>query len=308
MGRQASPTSGIQAVCARRPPPRQRPRLRPLGRHPPLIRTWPWPGTRRSSRMASRASSRSGPGPAIRPGVAGGRRSETHRHRGRLGGGLHGTTPASAPPASGGGGRGRVGSAVGVDGGLIETHYRNLMRVIVSIREGTISSTLLLKRLRSGSRRNATYTAFRKVGRVIRTVQLLHYLSDALLRSRVTAATNKGEAFNGSSDWVRFGQRGTVAANNPVEQEKDVKFTSLLANLVIFHNTLNIADIAHELQTEGQVVDPLDLAQISPYLTEHIKRFGEYSTHVLGITPDDYDAHLCMDFSVLGEDEAAAAW
>ncbi|MER5846247.1 Tn3 family transposase [Streptomyces sp. NPDC002012] len=165
----------------------------------------------------------------------------------------------------------------------------------------------LLKRLRSGSRRNATYTAFREVGRVIRTVQPLRYLSDAPLRSRVTAATDKVEAFNGFSDWVRFGQRGTVAANNPLEQEKDVKFTSLLANLVIFHNTLDIADVVRELQAEGQVVDPLDLAQISPYLTEHIERFGEYSTHELGITPDDYDAHLDMDFSVLGEGEATAA-
>ncbi|WP_406356922.1 Tn3 family transposase [Streptomyces sp. NBC_01635] len=194
-----------------------------------------------------------------------------------------------------------------IDWGLIETHFKDLMRVTVSVREGAISSTLLLKRLRSGSHRNATYTAFREVGRVIRTIQLLRYLSDAPLRARVTAATNKVEAFNGFSDWVRFGQRGTVAVNDPVEQEKDVKFTSLLANLVIFHNTLDIADVVRQLQAEGQVVDPLDLAQISPYLTEHIMRFGEYSTHELGVTPDDYDAHLDVDFSVLGEEEAVAA-
>lgn len=88
---------------------------------------------------------------------------------------------------------------------------------------------------------------------------------------------------------------------------KDVKFTSLLANLVIFHNTLDIADVVRELQAEGHPVDPLDLAQVSPYLTEHIKRFGEYSTYELGITPDAYDARLDIDFSVLGGDKAAAA-
>jgi TnpA family transposase len=42
------------------------------------------------------------------------------------------------------------------------------MRVAVSVREGTISSSTLLKRLRSGSRKNATYATFREVGRVIR--------------------------------------------------------------------------------------------------------------------------------------------
>ncbi|WUS53556.1 transposase (plasmid) [Streptomyces mirabilis] len=98
-----------------------------------------------------------------------------------------------------------------------------------------------------------------------------------------------------------------MAANDPVEQEKDVKFTSLLANLVIFHNTLDIADVVRQLQAEGWIVDPLDLAQISPYLTEHIKRFGEYSTHDLGITPDDYDAHLDVDFSVLGDDSGGVS-
>jgi TnpA family transposase len=147
-----------------------------------------------------------------------------------------------------------------IDWDLIATHFKDLMRVTVSVREGTISSTLLLKRLRSGSHKNATYTAFREVGRAIRTIQLLRFLSDAPLRGRVTAATNKVEAFNGFCDWVRFGQRGTVAANDPVEQEKDVKFTSLLANLVIFHNTLDIADVVRQLQAEGWVIDPLDLA------------------------------------------------
>jgi Tn3 transposase DDE domain len=106
---------------------------------------------------------------------------------------------------------------------------------------------------------------------------------------------------------VRFGQRGTVAHNDPVEQEKDVKFTSLLANLLIFHNTLDIADVVRQLQTEGEVIDPLDLAQTSPYLTEHVNRFGAYSTHEIGITPEDYDTRLDVDFSVLDDDQAPAA-
>lgn len=135
---------------------------------------------------------------------------------------------------------------------------------------------------------------------------LLRYLSDAPFRSRVTAATNEAEALNGFCDWVRFGQRGMVAANDPDEQEKDVKFTSLPANLVIFHNTLDIADVVRRLQAEGWVIGPLDLARISPYLTEHINRFGQYSTHELAITPDTYDAHLDVDFTVLGDEPHAA--
>ncbi|WP_331754319.1 Tn3 family transposase (plasmid) [Streptomyces sp. NBC_00012] len=102
-----------------------------------------------------------------------------------------------------------------IDWDLIESQFRHLMRVAVSVREGAISSSALLKRLRSGSKKNATYTAFREVGRVIRTVQLLRYLSDAPLRRRVTAATNKVESFNRFSQWIGFGNRGVIADNRP---------------------------------------------------------------------------------------------
>ena len=70
-----------------------------------------------------------------------------------------------------------------IDWDLIDTHFKDLARIAISVREGAISSALLLHRLRSNSRRNATYRAFREVGRVIRTVQLLRYLSDPALPS-----------------------------------------------------------------------------------------------------------------------------
>jgi TnpA family transposase len=194
-----------------------------------------------------------------------------------------------------------------IDWDLIESQFRHLMRVAVSVREGVISSATLLKRLRSGSHKNATYTAFREVGRVIRTVQLLRYLSDAPLRRRVTAATNKVESFNRFSQWVGFGNQGVIADNDPIEQEKAMKFNALLTNAVIFHNALDIAEIVRHLLAEGWEIDPEDLAHISPYLTEHIKRFGEYSTHELGIQPEAYDPKLNVDFTQLREQEPAAS-
>ncbi len=137
---------------------------------------------------------------------------------------------------------------------------------------------------------------------MIRTVQLLRYLSDAPLRRRVTAATNKVESFNRFSQWIGFGNRGVIADNDPVEQGKAMKFNALLTNAVIFHNALDIAEIVRQLLEEGWEIDPEDLAQISPYLTEHINRFGEYSTHELGIQPEAYDPRLDVDFTVFRGD------
>ncbi|MFE3905915.1 Tn3 family transposase [Streptomyces sp. NPDC059153] len=58
-----------------------------------------------------------------------------------------------------------------------------------------MSSSTLLKRLRSGLRKNATYTAFREVGRVIRTMRLL-------LISRGGRSGHRGDRLPSAPFWV----------------------------------------------------------------------------------------------------------
>ena len=61
-----------------------------------------------------------------------------------------------------------------------------------------------MRRLGTESRKNNIYKAFREVGRVIRTITLLRYISEGDLREEITAATNKVEAYNAFSEWLRF--------------------------------------------------------------------------------------------------------
>jgi TnpA family transposase len=153
--------------------------------------------------------------------------------------------------------------------------------------------------LTSHSRRNEIYKVFREVGRSVRTVALLRYLGDVGLR-RVTAVTNKVEAYNGFADWLRFGNGGVIAENDPAEQEKTIKFSSLLANRVIFHTALDMTDIVRDLLAEGWEITAADIAQLSPYITEHISRFGVYATDVLRLRPKAFDAALAdIDFQAL---------
>ncbi|WP_329595454.1 Tn3 family transposase [Streptomyces sp. NBC_01362] len=121
------------------------------------------------------------------------------------------------------------------------------------------------------------------------------------------AGPARSSSLNRFSQWVGFGNRGVIADNDPVEQEKEMKFNALLTNAVIFHNALNIAEIVRQLLEEGWEIAPEDLAHVSPYLTEHLQRFGEYSTHELGIQPTAYDPKLNVDFTQLRDQDPAAA-
>jgi TnpA family transposase len=68
-----------------------------------------------------------------------------------------------------------------------------------------MSSVTLLRRLGNHSRQNRLYRAFRGLGRAIRTITLLRYLSEPRLREQITRVTNRNEAFHGFAGWLMFG-------------------------------------------------------------------------------------------------------
>ncbi|MER5427308.1 transposase [Streptosporangium roseum] len=168
-----------------------------------------------------------------------------------------------------------------IDWKLIETHWTDLLRTAISIRENRISSVTLLRRLGNHSRKNRLYRAFRELGRAVRTITLLRYLSDPDLREQITAITNRNEAFHGFADWLMFGGK-LIPHNDPDYQEKIIKFNELLANCVIYSTACDITDAANAIAAEGHPVDPDDLATISPYITHTIRRFGNWT---LNLTP-----------------------
>lgn len=176
---------------------------------------------------------------------------------------------------------------------LIETHWQDLMQVVLSIKAGKVLPSTLLRKLGNNSRKNRLYRAFRELGRVVRTVFLLKYISDMELREQIGATTNKVEAYNGFSKWSFFGGEGVIAENDPEEQEKRIKYKDLVANIIIFQNVVDMTRVIRELQGEGYEISRDDLAALSPYLTRHIKRFGDYYFD-LGNVPQPLESDLSV--------------
>ena len=170
-----------------------------------------------------------------------------------------------------------------IDWDLLEKHWPDLLRTGISIREGRLSSVTLLRRLGNHSRRSRLYKALRELGRVVRTVTLLRYLSEPALREHITAVTNRTELFHNYATWLMIGGR-LIGHNDPDYQERVVKFNELIANAAIYSTALDITDAANALAAEGHPVDTDDLATITPYITRTIRRFGDW---VLNLEPPD---------------------
>jgi hypothetical protein len=59
--------------------------------------------------------------------------------------------------------------------------------------------------------------------------------------------------------------------------------------------------VLRRLAGEGWTIAAADLAALSPYITERIKRFGEYATDGLTIPPAAFDPRLDLSAPVAGE-------
>ena len=55
-----------------------------------------------------------------------------------------------------------------------------------------------------------------------------------------------------------------------------IKYNNLVANAVILQNVVDMTYILKELSANGVEVTKSDVAALSPYITRHIKRFGDY--------------------------------
>ncbi|MFB0482358.1 Tn3 family transposase [Xanthomonas euvesicatoria] len=180
-----------------------------------------------------------------------------------------------------------------VDWDLIETHWKDLMQVVLSIKTGKIAASTLMRKLGNYSRKNRLYQAFKALGSALRTLFLLQYISNRELREQITASTNKVEAYNGFAKYFFFGGEGVIADNDPVEQEKAVKYNDLVSNAVIFYNVVEQTRIMKSLMRQGWKITREDVAFLSPYVTSHVKRFGDYLIDVEAV-PEPYETELAL--------------
>lgn len=158
---------------------------------------------------------------------------------------------------------------------LIRDHWRDLMQVAISIQAGRIASPMLLRKLSHEGRHNRLFAAARELGRVLRTVYLLRWISSKEMRQEVSATTNKIESYHAFTKWLDFGG-DVITENDPNEQQKRVRYIDLVASAVILQNTVDMMRVLQELYAAGEPVSAADVEYLSPYMTAGVKRFGNY--------------------------------
>ncbi|VCV93867.1 Putative transposase (identified by ISEscan HMM) [Klebsiella pneumoniae] len=92
----------------------------------------------------------------------------------------------------------------------VRAHWDEILRLATSIKQGTVTASLMLRKLGSYPRQNGLAVALRELGRIERTLFILDWLQSVELRRRVHAGLNKGEARNALARAVFFNRLGEI--------------------------------------------------------------------------------------------------
>ncbi len=161
---------------------------------------------------------------------------------------------------------------------LVEQQLEEVLRLAASIQQGTVTASLILRKLGSYPRQNSLALALREIGRMERTLFMLEWLRDPVLRRRVTAGLNKGEAHNALARAVCFNRLGEIRDRSFENQRHRASGLNLLVAAITLWNTVYL-ERAAEIMAKSHAFDPALLQHVSPLGWEHVNLTGDYTWH-----------------------------
>jgi TnpA family transposase len=158
----------------------------------------------------------------------------------------------------------------------IQNHWDDILRLATSIRQGTVTASLMLRKLGGYPRQNGLAVALRELGRIERSLFTLEWLQDVELRRRVNAGLNKGEARNALARAVFFNRLGEMRDRSFENQRYRASGLNLVTAAIILWNTVYLERAVLALKKQGHPVDDRLLQHLSPLGWEHINLTGDY--------------------------------
>ncbi|MBP1991230.1 TnpA family transposase [Paenibacillus eucommiae] len=159
----------------------------------------------------------------------------------------------------------------------IRTQWDDVLRLAASIKQGTVTASLMLRKLGSYPRQNGLAMALRELGRIERTLFTLDWLQNVELRRRVQVGLNKGEAKNALARAVFFNRLGELRDRSFENQRYRASGLNLVVAAIVLWNTVYLERAIQALRTRGRSIDDNLLQHLSPLGWEHINLTGDYT-------------------------------
>ena len=162
--------------------------------------------------------------------------------------------------------------------------WDDMLRVAGSLKTGTVTASNLMRIFSTTGGTSSLTRSIRDVGRIAKSLHMLHYLRDEAYRRRILTQLNHTEQRHKLARRVAYGNRGELKQIYRAGQEEQLGALGLLLNLVVYWNTLYLNRALDELLQQEVDVNADAVSRITPLSYDHIRILGRYA---FPFDPDD---------------------
>lgn len=159
---------------------------------------------------------------------------------------------------------------------LIVNEWPNVQRIMASLAQKDVMQSTIIRKLSSYTRRNQTKKALWELDNICRTLYILDFIDDVNLRQSVQKALNRGEAYHRFRRAISYVNAGKLRVKTEAEQQVWNECARLIANAVIYYNTLLLSRV-YENKQAADDREAMDIVgTISPVAWQHVNLFGRF--------------------------------
>jgi TnpA family transposase len=164
-----------------------------------------------------------------------------------------------------------------VDTELIADNWDSILRFIATLKLKQATASQLFKRLNSYSKQHTLYRALKEFGKIPKSLFILNYVDDAVLRQAVEKQLNKSESAQKFSKAVSFGHNQEFMQGEKEEQEIAESCRRLIKNAIICWNYLYLSQKLYEAETDERRAEIINAVRDGSVVTwQHVNLHGEY--------------------------------
>ncbi|MDR2915574.1 MAG: Tn3 family transposase [Tannerella sp.] len=164
---------------------------------------------------------------------------------------------------------------------IIVEQWDRILRLLCTIKLKESLPSNILKRLSSYSKQNPLYKAIKEVGRIYKTIFLLKYYDEVLLRQNIEKQLNRVELSHLFAKAVFFGNNQELKYATKEEQEIAVGCRHLIQNSIILWNYLFVSEKLSQITNPPEFQKQIDLLKNSSMLSwQHVNMHGKYDFNI----------------------------
>ena len=159
---------------------------------------------------------------------------------------------------------------------VIREHWDEILRLVASLKAGTVLPSAMLKRLAAYQRQNQLDLALQELGRIERTLFMLDWLESPQLRQLCQTGLNKSEQRHALAQVICTFKQGRIADRGQDAQRFRASGLNLAIAAIVYWNSIYMTDALDHMRGLGRTAPDEFLAHTSPLMWEHIGFSGDF--------------------------------